>query len=70
VYEANEVAVRQEANGPIQVNGGLLPAWGDNPVIIGVFIVVARDLLLIGSDWVCLDVRVQEATSPTHVLQR
>jgi hypothetical protein len=32
--------------------------------------VVARDLLLIGSDWIRLDVRVQEATSPTHVLQR
>ena len=59
----------QEANGPIQVDGGLFPAWGDNPVVIGVFIVVARDLLLIGTHWVRLDMGVQKATSPTHVLQ-
>lgn len=69
MYEAEEVAVLQEANGTIQVDGGLFPAWGHNPVVIGVFIVVARDLLLIGPYWVRLDMRVQEATSPTHVLQ-
>jgi hypothetical protein len=70
MYEANDVAVFKKANIPIPIDGGLLPTWRDEPVVVGVFVVVARDLLLIGSDRICLDVRVQEATSPAHVLQR
>jgi hypothetical protein len=70
MYEANYIAVLKVANLPIQIDVGLLPAWSNGPFVVGIFVVVARDLLLIGSDGIRLDVRVQEATSPAHVLQR
>jgi hypothetical protein len=58
VDKANEVIVLKESNGPIQVNTRLLPAWSNDPVIVGVLVVVARDLLLIRPDGVSLGMRV------------
>ena len=70
MYEANDVAMQKVANRSIPVYNRLLPAWNDCPFVIVVLVMVARDLLLIGSNGIRLDVRVQKATSPTHVLQR
>ena len=70
MYEANDVAVLKVANRPISIDEGFFPAWSDGPLVVRVFVMVARDLLLIGSHGIRLDVRVQEASSPAHVLQR
>nr|POE53354.1 hypothetical protein CFP56_28576 [Quercus suber] len=40
------------------------------PVVIGIFVMVASNLLLLGSFGVSLDVRVQKTTAVSHVLQR
>jgi hypothetical protein len=69
VDKPEEVVMHKESNGPVRVDPRLLPAWSDDPIIIGVLVMVARDLLLIGPDGVRLDMRVKEASSPTHVFQ-
>jgi len=70
VHEANGVAVLEVADWSVQIDARLLPAWGDNPVVICVFVVIACHLLLVGADRVGLNVGVQEAASPAHVFQR
>lgn len=41
----------------------------EEPVVVRILVVVAGDLLLTGSFGICLDVRVKETTSVTHVLE-
>lgn len=46
-----------------------LPAVGvEEPLVVGILVVVAGDLLLSGALWVCLDVRVKKSTTVSHVL--
>lgn len=56
MFKANDVAVQKVPNRSIPVDGRLFPAWNDGPFVIGVLVMVARDLLLIGSNRIRLDV--------------
>ena len=56
MYEANDVAMQKVDNRSITVDGRLFPAWNDGPFIIVILIMVARNLLLIGSNGIRLDV--------------
>lgn len=44
-----------------------VPVTEENPVVVGVLVVVAGDLLLLGACWVALDVGVQQAATVTVV---
>ena len=65
MYEANDVAVQKVANRSIPVDGRLFPAWNDGPSVIAVLVMVARDLLLIGSNGIRLDQLERELRSKT-----
>ena len=56
VYDPNDVAVQKVANRSIPVEGRLFPFWNDDPFVIVVLVMVTRDLLLIGSNGIRLDV--------------
>lgn len=40
----------------------------NKPVVVGILVVVARNLLLVGTFRVCLHMRVQQTTSVAHIL--
>jgi mannose/fructose/N-acetylgalactosamine-specific phosphotransferase system component IID len=56
----------------LQITGGvvlgLVAAGIDEPVIVGILVVIASNLLLVGTLWVGLNVGVQQTTAVTHVL--
>ena len=56
VYNVNDVAVQKVANWSILVEGRLFPFWNDDPFIVVVLVMVACELLLIGSNRICLEV--------------
>ena len=39
-------------------------------MVVIVLVVITSHLLLLGTERVCLNVRVEQATTPTHVLER
>ena len=69
VHEADDVAVLEEAQGLVEVEGRLVPFGVEEPFVVGVFVVVAGDLLLIRTNGVCLDVRVEKTTAVTNVFE-
>ena len=48
----------------------LFPGRKHDPMVVIVLVVIASHLLLLGTERVCLNVRVEQATTPTHVLER
>lgn len=67
VYKTDDVSVVEELDRAVGVNVRFIPAWSDYPVIVYILVVVASNLLLIGADGVCLDVRMQKAASPARI---
>ena len=70
VNETNDIAIAGEAELLICVIGNLMAVGVEEPVVVGILVVVASDLLLGRALGVCLDVRVEQSTSVSHVLQR
>jgi hypothetical protein len=71
VDETNDIAVADVSDlGVLCVVVGLLSVGVEEPVVVGVLVVVASNLLLGRAFGVCLNVGVQESTAVTHVLQR
>lgn len=68
--ETDDVAIFEEADLALGIDGGFVPFRGDDPVVVAVLVVVAGHLLLVRTDGISLDVRVQKAASPAHVLER
>ena len=69
VAETDNVAVLEEADLIVGVVGLFVPFGEDCPLVVVILVVVAGNLLLVGADGVSLDMRMQEATSPAHVLE-
>lgn len=68
VDEADYVLVADEDGLGFGVVFGLAAVRVEEPIVIGVFVVVAGHLLLLGAFGVCLDVRVEETAAVAHVL--
>ena len=69
VLESDDVPVLEVPQLLIRVVLRLIPTGEDNPVVVVVFVVIAGDLLLVGADRVGLYVRMQQSTTPAHVLE-
>lgn len=69
VDETDHIAITNELQVCVGIKLRLVAVWIDEPVIVGILVVVAGNLLLVRSFRVCLDVRVQEATSVAHILE-
>lgn len=71
VNQTNNVVVTDEAQLlRLRVVVGVLTVRIKEPVVVGVLVVVASDLLLSRSLGIGLNVRVEETTTVTHVLDR
>lgn len=68
VHKTNDVSVGEESDRIIGIIFGFVPARRDYPFVVVVLVMIASDLLLIGTHGICLDVRVQQATTPAHIL--
>jgi len=71
VDKTNDVAVADVSD--LLVLGvvvGRLSVGVEEPVVVGVLVVVASNLLLSGALWVGLNVRVEKTTTVAHVLER
>lgn len=67
--ETNNGAVGNVSNiGGINVVVRVSAVGIEEPVVVGVLVVIASDLLLLGSLRVSLDVGVQKTTAVSHVL--
>jgi hypothetical protein len=70
VNEADDIAVADVSDlGVLCVVVRLLSVGVEEPVVVGVLVVVASNLLLGRAFGVCLNVGVQKSTSVTHVLE-
>jgi len=58
MLEADDISIFQESNWIVRVVFRLIPSRKNNPVVVVILVVVACHLLLIGSDRICLDVRM------------
>jgi hypothetical protein len=68
--EADHIAVPNELEWRFRIELWLSSVRVKEPVIIGVLVVVASDLLLRGAFGISLNVRMKKTTSITHILQR
>lgn len=59
VYQTNDIPIPNVCNGLFHVVQGLAPVGVEEPIVVGVFVVVASDLLLLGSFRVRLNVGMQ-----------
>lgn len=66
--QTNHVPVREERKWCIRIVG-LVPGGMDDPVVVGIFVVVASDLLLLRASWECLYVGMKQASAPSHILE-
>ena len=70
VDETNHGAFRDETQiGGFGIIIGLSAVGIDEPLIVGIFVVITGDLLLGRSLRIGLNVRVKQATTVTHILQ-
>ena len=69
VNETNDIAIAGEAELLVCVIGNLMAVGVEEPVVVSIFVVVASDLLLSRAFRVGLDVRVEQTSTVTHVLQ-
>jgi hypothetical protein len=70
VEHANNSLVTHKSNGVFWVEFRFVAVGIEEPVVIGVLVMVASDLLLHRSLWVCLNVRMKQSTTIAHVFQR
>jgi hypothetical protein len=69
VDQTNNVTVARVAELLLRIVLDLVAVGVEEPVVVGILVVVASDLLLGRALGVCLDVRVEQSTSVSHVLQ-
>ena len=68
VEESNDLLVCDEAQRCFGIKLRLTAVRPEEPVVIGILVVVAGNLLLATAFRVCLDVRMEQATTIAHVL--
>lgn len=66
--ETDHLIVAKEPRVGCLVVVGIPAVRVDEPVVVGILVVVACNLLLVGPLRICLDVRVQQTTSIAHIL--
>jgi len=67
--KSDDILIFQETSvGALEVEIRLIAIIVDNPIIVGVFVVVAGDLLLLTSLGIELDVRMEETASVSGIL--
>lgn len=69
VDETNDVSISKEDRICFRVDSWLFPGGCDDPLVVVVFVVVARHLLLLRTDGVRLDVRMEESSTVSHALE-
>lgn len=47
VLKADDVSIFEESNGPVNIEGQLVPSGMNNPLVVVVFVMIAGHLLLI-----------------------
>lgn len=70
VNQTENVAVGNKLRWCFCVKLGLAAVGVEKPLVVGILVMVASDLLLSGALWVCLDVRMEKSTTVSHVLNR
>lgn len=70
VLESNDIVVGKIPERFIRIVFGLIPGWKHEPMVVVVLVVITSHLLLCGTDWVRLNVRVEQTTTPAHVFER
>lgn len=66
--EADDITVADILQVALGIVLGLVTVGIDEPVVVGILVVIASDLLLVGSLWVRLDMGMQQTTTVAHVL--
>ena len=69
VNKADDISIADEAEGIFKIVLGLMTVWVEEPLVVGILVVVAGDLLLAGAFGVRLNVRVEETAAVSHVLE-
>lgn len=70
VDQTNHITITNESKVSFGIIVGLCAIWINEPIVVSVFVVVARNLLLSRTFRVGLDVGMKKATSVSHVLDR
>ena len=68
VNQTENVAVGNKLRWCLAVELWLAAVGVEKPLVVGILVMVAGDLLLSGALWVCLDVRMEKSTTVSHVL--
>lgn len=66
--EADDTFVAWKGERSIRFIERFVPVGIEKPVIVGILMVVASNLLLLRSFWICLNVRMQQPSSIAHIL--
>lgn len=69
VNESDSVTVLDKSWWSFCIEFWFITVWVEEPIVVGIFVVVTSNLLLHRSFWVCLDVRMEETTTVAHVLK-
>lgn len=69
VDQTNDIAVANILKGSVGIELGLVTVGVEEPVVVGILVVVASDLLLLRALGECLNMRVQKTTTVSHVLE-
>lgn len=69
VDQTNDIAVANKLEGSLGVEFGLVAVGVEEPVVVGILMVIASNLLLLRALGEGLDVRVQKTTTVSHVLE-
>jgi hypothetical protein len=69
VDQTNDIVVADKLERSLGIEFGLVAVGVEEPVVVGVLVVVASDLLLLRALGEGLNVRVQKTTTVTHVLE-
>lgn len=70
VLKSHNIAVAKILERLIRIVFGLVPSGEHGPMVVVIFVVITCHLLLRRTDRVRLNVRVEQATTPAHVLER
>ena len=68
--DSQDVAILEQFDGTLRIEGDIAPRRIDPEVVVVVFIMITRDLLLKGSDRISLHVRMQQPSTITVILER
>ena len=69
VLKADNVTILEELNGTINIKRQLVPSRMNDPLIVVVLVMIASHLLLIRTNWISLDMRVEETAAIAHIFQ-